>query len=194
MIEDARILKRELGAEDVDDRSEDTTVCGNSREDTTVTKDGHMSPDNSNASTDSAELEDAWILYQSEDIGTNAHIALGYVPFEMAQDLCEGVVEQMDFDLECGYTAQCDYNQIVRLGNGNTPAHSHVLDIGRRLVGEPMFIGCKSLVSLIDHVCMWAEVEVCPLERVALKGHLPISMPSENMQTAQPVHYTMCLF
>lgn len=42
---------------------------GNRREDTLVTNDGHMSPDNSDVSTDSAEWADQWIRYQIDDIG-----------------------------------------------------------------------------------------------------------------------------
>lgn len=149
-----RILKRELDAEYVEDSSEETTA----------TKDGHTSPEYSHASAESAGLEDECILYQIVGMGVNAHITLGYVPFEMANALCEGVAGHMDFDSECQYSAQCDYNETVRLGNGHSPGHSQVLDMNSQHCGEPVFNGCPSLPSLICNTCIWAEVEVIPME------------------------------
>lgn len=107
MAEDRRVLKRTLDTEDDDSSSEHTTT----------TNDGNILPEDSNESTDSSELENEWILYQIDDIGVNAHFTLGYVPIEMANMVCEGMANSMEFDLACGYIAQCDYNETVSLGH-----------------------------------------------------------------------------
>lgn len=95
----------------------------------------------------------------------------------MANVSCDGIAERMDFDLECGDTAQCDYNATVSLGNGNTPGYSHGFDIDSRLIGESIFSSCTSISTLIGMAGVWSQVDITPMARIPLKWHLHLSSP-----------------
>lgn len=73
-------------------------------------------PTDPNESFESYVVEYEWMLYQIDDIGVHTHITFGYRSIETANILCEGIAGSLAYNLDCGYTAVCDYNNTVSLG------------------------------------------------------------------------------
>lgn len=103
-------------------------------------------------------------------MGPSAHITFGYDPLVLAESFCEGVAALMDDELGFEYLADCDYNSVAGPENGNKLGHSQVLDIDSHHVGEPIYNGCRTLPTMIDEACVYAEVDVHATARIGLKG------------------------
>lgn len=181
---EARALNHKLDAEDV----------GSSRGNTTAVMCGTILPTDSNAPTESSGVGDEWMLYQIDEIGVSTHTILGYVPIETANVFCEGIAEHMDYALEFGYTALCDYNNTVSPGTEHAPGHSRILDIDTKFIGEPMFNSGNTNSSLIDIAWVWPQRAVLSMGQVQLAGRLHLSVPCEKCRLPSPTSTPLIKF
>lgn len=96
--------------------------------------------------------------------------------------------------LAFGSVAFCDYNSTDSLGNGIAPGCSHVFDIGRHQIGEPIFNGCRCLSTLVDRACVYAAATMPDEERVGLEGRFAFAYSERHLPLPQPYHHAAGLF
>lgn len=77
----------------------------------------------------------------------------------------------MDEELAFGYNTYYDYTSTASPNNGNSPGYPQVLDIDSNHAGEPIFNVCRSLPTLTDQACVYAEVAVIYTGRIDLKDN-----------------------